>query len=39
MKPATLIFIDDIKPGNNRYKLKVQVMNCGSYEDQKGCFH
>ncbi|CAN7070803.1 unnamed protein product [Brassica oleracea var. botrytis] len=25
-KPATLVFIDDIKPGNNSYKLKVQVM-------------
>ncbi|KAH0910649.1 hypothetical protein HID58_033970, partial [Brassica napus] len=24
MKPATLVFIDDIKPGNNSYKLKVQ---------------
>ncbi|KAG5398419.1 hypothetical protein IGI04_020233, partial [Brassica rapa subsp. trilocularis] len=25
-KTATLVFIDDIKPGNNSYKLKVQVM-------------
>ncbi|XP_048613318.1 uncharacterized protein LOC125587180 [Brassica napus] len=25
-KPATLVFIDDIKPWNNSYKLKVQVM-------------
>ncbi|WZZ44442.1 hypothetical protein YC2023_040701 [Brassica napus] len=25
-KPTTLVFIDDIKPGNNSYKLKVCVM-------------